>query len=64
MGVYVEGQVSCDEPLCLEQFRQGYVGGGMNRTWIIWLARKEGWAISGSGAQTVAKCPKHRRGAK
>lgn len=61
MAVYVEGTVACDELGCREEFRQGYVGGGMNRTWIIWLARKQGWAVSGSGGSTIAKCPKHRR---
>jgi hypothetical protein len=33
--------------------------GGTNKTWVLWLARREGWAVSKNGSVTY--CPEHRK---
>lgn len=59
MSTYTQVRVYCDEPGCLEQYTESSNQGGLNRSWAIYMARREGWAISKGG--DVARCPQHRK---
>lgn len=60
MTVHITAHVLCDNANCdavlMDTARNR---GGTNKTWILWLARREGWAVSKGGAVTF--CPQHRK---
>jgi hypothetical protein len=54
VGIY------CDTTGCDEAYYASTTDrGGMNLTFAIYLARRDGWSISKGGR--IAHCPSHRR---
>jgi hypothetical protein len=59
MSTYTQVRVYCDEEGCEETYNLSSNHGGLNRSWALYMARRDGWAVSRGG--DITRCPAHRK---